>query len=192
MVPKCPAKTVGFIDLAFEAGEIGREDTQGQWHRTIAQALPPCTVLDVGAGLCESIARFQEFGHRIMTQDVFPESKADFKCHLNVIPARTFDTVCAFDVIEHIPDYESFIECMACRAKRHIAISTPNYYVSHNTHRYHVREFCPEELPALGDEIGLKLVRSWCQLPGRGVFETTRQELEACKDTHGYCLLFEV
>lgn len=192
MIPRCPAKEVGFIDLAFEEGELGREDTQGQWHRTIAQALRPCTVLDVGAGLCESIPRFMEHGHRIMTQDLFPDSKADFKCMVQDMPGKCFDAVVCFDVIEHVENYTGFMFCLRHIAKRHVAISTPNYYVTQNTHRYHIREFCPDELPALGDELGLKLIRSWCQLPGRGVFETTRSELEACVDTHGYLLIFKV
>ena len=193
MTPLCPRKD--FTDLTQCAGTLGREPTQGQWYRTVGEYLQQygrLKILDVGAGTCESVPELEKYGHLVMTQDRFPDSKADFRFDANDLPSKCFDCCTAFDVIEHVEDYWTFLLEIKIIARRFIAISTPNYYVSHNTHVYHVREFCPHELPQLGDEMGLKLVASWCQLPGRGIFPVTRSELEACKDTHGYCLVFSV
>lgn len=188
---RCPAKDPkDFVDVALSDGELGREDCQGQWQRAIAGYLNNCTLLDVGAGLCESKTRMAIRGISVTTQDIFPGSLADIRTPISEIPNLSYDAVTSFDVIEHVEDYLGFLKHQIRIARKWIAVSTPNYLVSKNTHRFHVQEFAPDELPAIGDHLGLTVLQAWAQLPGRGVFPVTRSELEVCEDTHGYCILF--
>ena len=194
MTPKCTKKNLAdFVDLEKSSGSIGREDCQGQWQTAIAQYLNNCSILDVGAGLCRSLERFTSAGRglRVITQDAFPGSPADITCPIAEIPSKSFDYVVSFDVIEHVEDYETFVGELARISKKGFAVSTPNYLVSKNTHRFHRREFCPDELPALMDTIGMEVQAAWCQLPGRGVFQVSRKELEECSGTHGFLILFK-
>ena len=192
MTPKCPLKNpADFVDLEKSSGSIGREDCQSQWQTAIAQYLNNASVLDVGAGLCKSRERLSVRGLRVITQDAFPGSPADITCPIAEIPSKAFDYVVSFDVIEHVEDYEAFVGELARISKKGFAISTPNYLVSKNSHRFHRREFCPDELPALMDTIGMEVQAAWCQLPGRGVFQVSREELEECSGTHGFLILFK-
>lgn len=192
MTPRCPKKNpADFVDVEKSSSEVGREDCQSQWQHAIAQYLNNASVLDVGAGLCKSLERLSVRGLRVITQDTFPVSPADITCPIAEIPSKSFDYVVSFDVIEHVEDYETFVGELARISKKGFAVSTPNYLVSKNTHLFHWREFCPDELPALMDTIGMEVQAAWCQLPGRGVFQVSRNELEACSGTHGFLILFK-
>lgn len=193
MTPLCPKKNPSeFVDVEKSASEVGREDCQSQWQHAIAQYLNNASVLDVGAGLCKSLERLQTRGLRVITQDSFPRSPADITCPIAEIPSKSFDYVVCFDVIEHVEDYETFFGELARIAKKGFAVSTPNYLVSKNTHRFHWREFTPSELPALADELGFTTEAAWCQLPGKGVFKVTREELEKETGTHGFLIFFRL
>lgn len=193
MIPRCPIKNQGdFVDVAESSGSVGREDSQAQWQSAVAGYINNASVLDVGAGLCHSLERLCIRGLRVITQDPFPGSRADITCPIDQVSSKSFDYCTSFDVIEHVPDYEGFFKHLARISKKGFAVSTPNYFLSKNTHRFHIREFCPDELPALAEELGLTLEAAWCQLPGRGVFQVDRNGLlEHNETTHGFCLLFK-
>lgn len=192
MTPRCPIKNPSdFVDVAESSESEGREDCQAQWQNAVASYINNASVLDVGAGLCQSLDRLCVRGLRVITQDIFPGSKADMTCPIDLVPHKSFDYCTSFDVIEHVPDYEGFFKQLARVSKRGFAISTPNYLVSKNLHRFHIREFCPDELPRLADELDVVVECAWCQLPGRGVFSVSRHQLEQCNDTHGFCILFK-
>ena len=193
MNPRCPIKNPeDFVDLAESAGSTGREDCQAQWQSAVAGYLNNASVLDVGAGLCQSLDRLCVRGLRVITQDIFPGSTADRTCPIEQVPSKSFDYCTSFDVIEHVPDYEGFFKHLARISKKGFAISTPNYFLSKNTHRFHVREFCPDELLILADEHGLIVERAWYQLPGQGVFVVDTAGLKIHNETtHGFCILFK-
>lgn len=189
---RCPIKKpTDWIDLTKEAGSLGREDCQAQWQGAIAEYLNNVLLLDVGAGLCESKTRMAIRNIKVTTQDTYPESPADIKYPVEQIPDNSYDAVTCFDVLEHVEDQLGFLKALKRVSRRWVALSTPNYLVSHNSHRFHVRELCPDEIIPLGIEAGLEFHLGWCQLPGRGVFMVrTREEFEGYQDTHGFCVLF--
>lgn len=193
MNPRCPIKNLeDFVDVAESSGSTGREDCQAQWQSAVAAYINNASVLDVGAGLCRSLDRLCVRGLRVITQDVFPGSKADMTCPIESVPDKAFDYCTSFDVIEHVPDYEGFFKNLARISKKGFAVSTPNYFLSQNLHRFHVREFCPDELQILADELGLIVEKAWCQLPGRGVFAVDTGGLTIHNETtHGFCILFK-
>lgn len=187
---RCPKKQPGdWIDLAVVDGKVGREDCQAQWQNAVAGYLNNCTLLDVGAGLCESKARMSVRGIKVTTQEPFPGSPADIDSPLTAFTGQ-WDAVTSFDVLEHVDDPVEFLQQLASFSRRWVAVSTPNYLLSHNSHRYHVREYCPDEIVPMGAEAGLTAEMAWAQLPGRGVFPVNPAELEGVQDTHGFCVLF--
>lgn len=187
---RCPKKQPGdWIDLAVVDGKVGREDCQAQWQNAVAGYLNNCTLLDVGAGLCESKARMSVRGIKVTTQEPFPGSPADINAPLSAFTGQ-WDAVTSFDVLEHVDDPVEFLQQLASFSRRWVAVSTPNYLLSHNSHRFHVREYCPDEIVPLGREAGLVAEMAWAQLPGRGVFPVNPSELAGVQDTHGFCVLF--
>ena len=189
---RCPIKKPGdWIDLTVEGGDVGREDCQGQWQSAVSGYLNNCTLLDVGAGLCQSVPRLAVRGIHVTTQDPFPGSPADLNMPVEELVGRCrFDAVTAFDVLEHVEDQLGFLKTLGKLSCRWVAISTPNYLLSHNSHRFHVRELCPDEIVPLGLEARLVAEMAWAQLPGRGVFPVNPSELAGVQDTHGFCVLF--
>ena len=187
---RCPIKPE-FTDVALASGSLGREDTQGQWQRAVAGYLNNCTLLDVGAGLGESKQRMAIRNISVTTQDIFPGAQVDLRAPLRDIidTGERWDAVTAFDVIEHVRDQEEFVLQMRELARRWVVLSTPNYLLSHNTHIYHVREWCPDEVIPFAAELGLQFEIGWCQLPGRGVFPVEAASFPGVLDTHGFCAL---
>lgn len=90
------------------------------------------TVLEVGVGPKMLSGYLREFaGLEVTTIDVNEELKPDVLCDLRSLadhfPERSFDCVCAFQVLEHIP-YEDFGLClkqMARVSREHVLISLP-------------------------------------------------------------------
>lgn len=188
---RCPKKQPGeWVDLAVVDGTVGREDCQAQWQLAVAGYLNNCTLLDVGAGLCESKQRMAIRNINVTTQEPAPGSLADITAPLSAFDGL-WDAVTSFDVLEHVDEPVDFLKHLSRLSRRWVAVSTPNYLLSHNLHRFHVREYCPDEIVTMGLEAGLSFEMGWCQLPGRGVFPVgSAEEIAGVQDTHGFCVLF--
>lgn len=153
-----------FSDLTEQAGAEGREDTQGCWQEVVGAALQGYrvqSVLDVGAGLGASKARLAKYVSRVTTQDLGPVTDVDLHIPVDHLPPKTVDTVTAFDVVEHVRGAEAFMRELGRVARRFVVVSTPNFLVTGNRHRYHYREMTPvEAIDALERAVG-PVRRAW-------------------------------
>lgn len=138
-----PAKT-HFIDLALQGGEMGREDCQRGWHQFFDLLLHG-KVLDVGAGLGQSKKRIRD----CTTQDPQPSAWIDITTPVENILDNSFDTVTAFDVIEHVVEDVDFLRHLCRIAKKGVFFTTPNEMVSKAANGCHCREYGPMELDGL-------------------------------------------
>lgn len=101
------------------------------WHQLDEIArLKPRQVLEIGpgAGLFASIAR--TLGLHVETLDMDPDLKPDHVAPIREMPfaAASFDAVCAFQVLEHLP-YEDSLQAfqeMVRVSRRHVVISLPD------------------------------------------------------------------
>lgn len=111
------------------------------WHQLDEIArLNPERVLEIGPGpgLFKQVA--QLFNLRVETLDLDPELKPDHIGSATSLPFPdgTFDVVCAFQMLEHIPYEESLkaFRDMARVSRGHVVISLPD---SEAVHRYQVQ-----------------------------------------------------
>ncbi|HTR50234.1 MAG TPA: methyltransferase domain-containing protein [Kofleriaceae bacterium] len=103
------------------------------WHQLRAVlAVHPKTVLEIGAGSGVFGDYLKRAGVHVETFDLDATRGADHVgdvAHLDdVLPAgRTYDAVCAFQVLEHLPldDFEPCLAQLARRAKPHVFLSLP-------------------------------------------------------------------
>jgi len=101
------------------------------WHQLDEiQKLQPENVLEIGpgSGLFKIVANV--FGVSVETLDLDPELKPDHVGSITEIPLvdRSYDVVCAFQVLEHLPYEQScraFAE-MVRVSRRHVVISLPD------------------------------------------------------------------
>jgi len=98
-------------------------------------------VLDVGAGLALSKNRIP----LCMTQDVAFGLPVEICANLTVIRDQSFDSVTAFDVLEHVVEDVDFLNEMCRIARKYVLLTTPNFNVSHAANGYHCREYTPKE-----------------------------------------------
>ncbi len=132
-----------FRDLAKFPGDLGREDFQGGWQRTLATKLTRGDWLDIGAGLGHSRSRIAAAGHRVTLHDVAPGLPVDLTCPLAAITDHSAGIVSAFDVLEHVAEDVEFLAHLVRIARRAVVITTPNIWVSHCANPHHVREYSP-------------------------------------------------
>lgn len=110
-----------------------RERWMSYWHqlRTVL-ARKPRTVLEIGPGSGVFRAYLQNVGVDVKTMDIDATRKPDYIADLTrldeTLPAGvTFDAVCAFQVLEHLP-FEEFENCLRglhARSNRDVFISLP-------------------------------------------------------------------
>jgi SAM-dependent methyltransferase len=101
------------------------------WHQLDeVQRLKPRNVLEVGPGpgLFKMVAT--SFGITIETLDFDPELKSDHIGSATAMPFEnaTYDVVCAFQMLEHLP-YEASLKAfreMVRVSRRHVVISLPD------------------------------------------------------------------
>ena len=136
----------------------GREPTQMGWYEFASALAQGGTVLDVGCGSGEGLkvlgARSRkavgiDLDERLRRLDLDIQIK-----NITAIPDRSFDVVVCIDVIEHVETDQEFVENLARVARRLVFVSTPNFAVSRNRHRYHVREYLPDEFVQLFSRYG--------------------------------------
>lgn len=119
-------------------------------------------ILDLGCGEGYGSKILSEKFERVIAVDkdisVFTTSRDNFHnscimklCAIENLPFkdRTFDTICCFQVLEHIENYEIFLEESKRVLKKSgvLLISTPNKTkIVSGLNPYHYREFTPDEL----------------------------------------------
>lgn len=111
------------------------------WHQLDEiQRLKPAKVLEVGPGpgLFKTVAAV--FGITVETLDFDPDLKPDYVGSAIAMPFRdeTYDVVCAFQVLEHLP-YEVSLQAFAemvrvCRS--HVVISLPDARIAYRYQFY--------------------------------------------------------
>jgi hypothetical protein len=116
-------------------------DINGDLHYFFDGLVAGKTVLDVGAGLGKSKVRIRH--NRVTTMD--PSPAVEGLMDVVGLPARTYDVVTAFEVVEHVPDDQAFLAaCRAC-AEQAIFLTTPNWAISQCQSADHYREYTHAE-----------------------------------------------
>ncbi|HZB22982.1 MAG TPA: class I SAM-dependent methyltransferase [Gaiellaceae bacterium] len=133
-------------------------------------ALPYCrgaTVLDAGCGVGYGTAHVAQLAQRVVGVDVSDEAIAYAREHYTArnveflvadvlelpFDPRSFDTVCSFEIVEHVPDAERFVAELARVLKPggRLVLSTPRAEdpTVRPDNPFHEREFDADELRRL-------------------------------------------
>ena len=110
-----------------------RERWMSYWHQLRAVLrVRPRRVLEIGPGSGVFRGYLQRAGIAVETLDIDPSRDVDHVGDITRLdevlpPGRTFDAVCAFQVLEHLPfaDLEACLAGIARRAAPHVFISLP-------------------------------------------------------------------
>jgi SAM-dependent methyltransferase len=145
-----------------------RHDAVG---RLLAGAPAPRSVLEIGCGLGAMGARLAAAEYVGIEPD--PDSRAVARTRLPLVLAaldeldagRTFDLVCAFEVLEHVADDRGELARWAARVAPggRLALSVPAHasrWGAADVLAGHVRRYEPRELADLLEEAGLEGVRA--------------------------------
>ena len=154
----------------------------------IIKKTKPKSILDVGCGcgfhdfifaknpLVEKVVGIDYSNKSIKkANEAYPHPKVKRAC-IDFLEDDTeisndFDLVASFQVIEHLKEYEKFLERMSSKTQKNgaIVIATPNYNRFSNRIRklfskapqlsdiMHYKEFNIEDLKELGEKLGLEL-----------------------------------
>lgn len=102
------------------------------WHQIRAVlGTRPATVLEVGPGFGATTFGLRRAGVNVTTFDFDPALKPDVVGDVRrlgeLVPAKSFDTACAFQILEHLPfeDFPVALEALAGAARRNVIISLP-------------------------------------------------------------------
>lgn len=89
------------------------------------------TVLEIGPGHGWMATILRSLGVDVKTADFDPELNPDYVAEVGNLPMEdgSFDVVCAFEVLEHLPfeEFQHNITEMARAAKSHVIISLPDH-----------------------------------------------------------------
>ncbi len=89
----------------------------------------PKTVLEIGIGNKLIYNHLKEIGIKVTSLDINKNLKPDYIGDIRKLPFKNnfFDTVCAFEVLEHIPfnDFEKSLKELKRVSKKNIIISIP-------------------------------------------------------------------
>lgn len=100
------------------------------WYQmSFLKETKPKSVLEIGKGTGTLEAIMKHLGYQYKTLDINPKTKPDFVADICKIPLvdKSFDTLCAFEVLEHIPfkDVPMALSEMKRVAKKNLVISLP-------------------------------------------------------------------
>lgn len=79
-----------------------------------------------------------------------------------------FDVIVAFEIIEHIKDYEEFIKYIKDLAKEYIVISVPHISVPLSKSKWHWKHFTEEEIKSYFEDKNWKIERLETPRFGKG------------------------
>ena len=110
-----------------------RERWMSYWHQIrVVLAVRPKTVLEIGPGSGVFRSYLRSAGITVKTLDIDATREVDYVADITkldeALPAGlTFDAVCAFQVLEHLPlaDFETCLAGIARRARPHVFVSLP-------------------------------------------------------------------
>jgi SAM-dependent methyltransferase len=89
----------------------------------------PKTVLEIGVGNKLVYNHLKEIGIKVTSLDINKNLKPDYIGDIRKLPFKnnSFDTVCAFEVLEHIPfeDFENSLKELKRVSKKNVIISIP-------------------------------------------------------------------
>lgn len=110
-----------------------RERWMSYWHQIRAVlAVRPRTVLEIGPGSGVFRRYLEHAGVKVSTLDIDASRGVDYVADLTKLdtslPASlTFDAVCAFQVLEHLPlqEFDGCLGGIARRSNQHVFISLP-------------------------------------------------------------------
>jgi hypothetical protein len=110
-----------------------RERWMSYWHQLrVVLAGRPRSVLEIGPGSRVFSSYLQNVGVDVKTLDIDTTRKPDYVADITrldeTLPAGvTFDAVCAFQVLEHLPfaELEKCLGGIARRSNKHVFISLP-------------------------------------------------------------------
>ena len=103
------------------------------WHQLRAVlAVRPRTVLEIGPGSGVFRRYLEHTGVVVKTVDIDPSRGVDYVADVTRLDAAlpdglTFDAVCAFQVLEHLPlaEFDTCLANLARRASPHVFLSLP-------------------------------------------------------------------
>jgi len=97
----------------------------------LLQKSKPKNILEIGPGNGWVNYILKDLGFRVTTVDIDSELKPDFIANVNKLPFpdNSFDTVCAFEVLEHIPfdEFADSLKEMSRVSNKKIIISLPDH-----------------------------------------------------------------
>ena len=110
-----------------------RERWMSYWHQIrVVLAVRPKTVLEIGPGSGVFRNYLRSAGVDVKTLDIDKTRDVDYVADITKLDETlpkglTFDAVCAFQVLEHLPlaDFETCLANIARRANPHVFVSLP-------------------------------------------------------------------
>ncbi len=91
----------------------------------------PKTVLEIGIGNKLIYNHLKEIGIKVTSLDINKKLKPDYVGDIRKLPFKdnSFDTVCAFEVLEHIPfyDFEKSLNELKRVSKKYVVIAIPSH-----------------------------------------------------------------
>lgn len=140
-------------DASVEAGRVAG---QMGWYKFATQFVRGKSVLDVGCGLGKGLKVLSGVAKKAVGLDIDSrlERRDVIITTVDKIPAKSFDTVVAIDVIEHVEDDECFARHLGRIARECVFVTTPNWTISRCQWPYHVREYTPKQLEQILSIVG--------------------------------------
>jgi SAM-dependent methyltransferase len=135
----------------------GRIAIQRGWYVWAATLVAGQSVLDAGCGLGYGIPILAETAASVRGQDLDPRLASEHITigPLEAFPSKSVDVVVSVDVVEHVEADAAFVRELARIARRRVILTTPNWTASRCAWSYHVREYTPGQLRALGSTVGV-------------------------------------
>ncbi|MGZ8216148.1 class I SAM-dependent methyltransferase [Methylomagnum sp.] len=164
---------------------MARTEDQHWWYvgrrRILAEVIeglapkPAARILEIGAGTGGNLAMLNRFGEVSAVElDDYARARAAEKTGIPVrkgylpdglpFAGPSFDLVCLFDVLEHIPDDVAALRALRglIRPGGQILLTVPAHawlWSRHDTNVHHYRRYNGRTLRQCGEEAGLRIVR---------------------------------
>lgn len=113
---------------------ISRERWQSFWYQLNAiMKYRPANVLEIGGGPGATALMLRKLGVEVTTFDfdasLSPDIQGDVRRIGEMVEARSFDVVCAFQVLEHVPyaDFLPTLTQLGRIARNNVVISLPHW-----------------------------------------------------------------